>query len=278
MPAESVDKARSLSKREAELVSWFEAERLSTVRSADVRKALAWSQRATDQVLSSLAKKGWVRRMARGSYETILAETGGWSIPNPWAALSTWKQRYYVAFQSAAYELGLTPDRPSSVQTCVPVGAQRPRAWDGMPIILIYTPSFAADGIRVDQLHKFPVWIATKEKVIVEAAANPGRVGGVLGLARILNRASKDLGWNNVVSLAAEHPNGRPALRRMATLMEILGIDVPRILGSAARARPGESPLFLADRRSHGAQGARNQNWQVIVNIDPTSIEDELRR
>ena len=112
----------------------------------------------------------------------------------------------------------------------------------------------------------------------IQAAANPGRVGGVLGLARILGRASKDLVWNDVVSLAAEHPNGRPALRRLATLIEILGIDVPRILERAAHARPGESPLFLADRRTHGAQGARNQDWQVIVNIDPASIEDELRR
>jgi len=137
--------ARTLSRREAELVSWLEAERRPSV-SLPVKQTLDWSDSVARNTLSRLAKKGWLRRTARGRYETILAETGGWAVPNPWAALSTWAQRYYVGFKSAAYEHGLTPDRPGSVQTCVPTGAKRPRAWDDIPILLIYLPKFDPAG------------------------------------------------------------------------------------------------------------------------------------
>ena len=278
MAPKSVETTRTLSKREAELVGWLEAERVLAVTSADARNALGWSDKIADQVLSGLARKGWVRRTARGAYETVLADTGGWSLPNPWAALATWKQRYYVGFQSAAYELDLTPDRPASVQTCVPVGAKRPRAWDDVPIFLIYTTAFTTEGVTEKELHRFRVWIASAAKVLLDGAAYPGRMGGVLGLARVLDRGIDKVEWGDVVALAVAHPKGRPALRRLATLTELLGHAVPRLLRDAATAKSGDSLIYLADRRTHGAQGTRLAQWQVVVNIDPAVIQDEVRR
>src|SRR5262249_37227609 len=131
-------RARTLSRRESELISWLEAERRPSVSLPEVKQTLGWSDSVARNTLSRLAIKGRLRRPARALYETIRAETGGWSIPNPWAALSTWGQPYYVGFKSAAYENGLTPDRPGSVQTCVPTGAKRPHAWGDVPIALIY--------------------------------------------------------------------------------------------------------------------------------------------
>jgi hypothetical protein len=57
-------------------------------------RAFPWPSTAVHDVLSRLQRKGWLRRTARGRYETILAETGGFAPPNPWAALSTWGQSY----------------------------------------------------------------------------------------------------------------------------------------------------------------------------------------
>src|SRR6266508_1042978 len=105
-------------------------------------EVLAWPSKRTREVFARLARKGWLRRHARGRYETILAETGGWAPPNPWAALSLWQQPYYVGFQSAAFEFGLTPDRPAEVQACVTVGAKRPHAWADVPIELVYLRTF----------------------------------------------------------------------------------------------------------------------------------------
>ncbi len=270
--------ARTLSRREAQLIGWLEAERRLSVSLAEVRETLGWTDSVARNSVSRLAKKGWLRRTARGRYETVLAETGGWSIPNPWAALSTWEQPYYVSFKSAAYEHGLTPDRPGSVQTCVPIGARRPQAWHDIPILLIYAPKFTSGGTEIRTLHGFGVRIATAEKLLVDGANLPGRLGGVLGLARVVDRAAGRVDWKTVVELAKASSRGRVSLRRLASLLEILKHEMPEPLARAGTARPGESWLFLGERSTYGARGPRLPQWQVVVNLDPDVILEEAQR
>ncbi len=269
---------RTLSKREAELFNWLEAERRLSISLPEVRRTLGWSDSVARNTLSRLAKKGWLRRTALGRYEAVLAETGGWSVPNPWAALSTWRQRYYIGFKSAAYEHGLTADRPGSVQACVPTGARRPLSWSDIPIVLIYLPKFDSVGTQTRKLHQFEVEIASPEKILVDGASLPGRMGGVLGLARVVDRAANQVDWATVVQLTTASPRGRVSLRRLAALLEILGREVPDPLANGATARPGESALFLGDRRTYGARGERLPRWQVIVNVDSAAVLDEVRR
>src|SRR5436309_16106666 len=100
---------RSLSKREAELVGWLEAERRRVISSSEVAEAFHWSSPTVWSLMSGLARKGWLKRTAKGSYEVLLAESAGFSPPDPWPALAQWSRPHYVGFRSAAYEQGLTP-------------------------------------------------------------------------------------------------------------------------------------------------------------------------
>ncbi len=86
---------RTLGTREGAVVAWLEAERRPVVSVQDVAEVFPWTSTAVHDVLSRLQREGWLRRTARGRYETILAETGGFAPPDPWAALSTWGQSYY---------------------------------------------------------------------------------------------------------------------------------------------------------------------------------------
>ena len=183
---------RSLSKQEAQAVTWLEAERRATVTPDDVAEALGWERPTIRKVLARLAEKGWLIRVAQGRYQTVLAETGGFALPNPWAALSLWQQRYYVGFQSAAYEHALTPDRPGDVQVCVPYGARRPRAWAEFPIALIWQRGFSAIGATERDLHCFRVWIASPAKLLVDAVS-PSEIhlapGGALTIENTTDEA-----------------------------------------------------------------------------------------
>lgn len=267
---------RTLSKREAELVGWLEGERRRSVSAADVRSTLGWSDSATRNVLSRLAKKGWLRRTARGRYETVLAETGGWSVPNAWAALSSWEQRYYVGFKSAAYERQLTPDRPGTVQACVPVGAKRPVAWEDVPIALVFMRTFDDAGVGTEQVHGFSVRMGSVEKVLVDGSTGLGRMGGLLGFARVVERSINRVNWQKVVTLAEKR--GNVGLRRIAALLDLLGRQIPEPLAVAATARPGDSTIFLGDRKTYGTRGERLPRWQVVVNVDPEVIREEVVR
>ena len=72
-------------------------------------------------MLRRLAQKGRLQRVAQGSYEPLLADTGGIALHNPWAALAAWSAAHYVSFAAAAYELGLTPGRPAMIAVCAAV-------------------------------------------------------------------------------------------------------------------------------------------------------------
>ena len=270
--------ARTLSKREAEVVGWLEAERRSSLTGAELRATLGWSDSITWHGLSRLAHKGWLHRTARGRYETVLAETGGWHVPNPWAALGAWKQRYCVGFKSAAYEHGLATDRPGAVQTCVPVGAKKPLACNDGPIVLVFRPKFYDEGVRVEGLHGFEVRIASAEKIPVDAGGLPGRIGGLPGLSRVVDRAFDLADWEEVAELGTACSRGKAGLRRIAALLELLGHAVPEGLAEAATAGPRESLLFLGERRVYGARGKRLPKWQVVVNIDPSVIDQKVSR
>jgi predicted transcriptional regulator of viral defense system len=270
--------ARTLGPREGQVLAWLEGERRHSVTVEEAAAALGWTNKRAREVLARLTRKGWLKRLARGRYETVLAETGGWALPNPWAALSLWRQPYYVGFQSAAFDVGLTPDRPGAVQACVPVGAKRPRAWEDMPIELIYLRTFTLEGTEQKTLHQFSVVIASMEKLLLDAAALPARVGGIFGLARIVDRALDRTDWKRVAELASTNRRGSAALRRLAATAEVLGRPVPPPLATHARTETGESPLYLAERRIFGNRGQRLDRWQVVANVDPDALREEVTR
>jgi predicted transcriptional regulator of viral defense system len=270
--------ARTLSPREAKVVAWLESERRRSVCTTEIAERFHWPAQSVWHTASSLARKGWLTRTARGRYETVLADTGGWALPNPWAALGTTGLRCYVGFQSAAHERGLTPDRPGSVQVCVPPGTNRPKAWAAIPITMIFLRSFAPAGTERVQLHGFQITLARPEKILIDAAGLPGRIGGIHGLARVLDRAHPNLNWGLLTDLGEQAVRGRAALRRIAALLEILDLTIPPTLAKHARARPGESLLYLGERRIFGAHGTRLPRWAVLDNIGAPALREEILR
>ena len=271
--------SRTLSPREGAVVAWLEAERKLVVAVDDVATSFPWNRDAINDVLSALERKGWLRRTARGRYETILAETGGFAPPNPWAALSTWGRPYYVGFQSAAYELNLTPDRPAVAQVATPVGARAPKAWAEQPIVLIPMRAFSLEGVVDYDRRGIEIRLAGTERVLVDSAALPARVGGPQGLARIVTRAAPNADWKLVATLAGERPSGGAGLRRLAATLELAGEDVPVELAAAAGgAAVGASYLYLGERRLHGTHGRRLPQWAVVDNVGTEALREEVAR
>ncbi len=197
---------RTLSRREAELVSWLEVERPKSVSLAEIASALDWPQKRTYNVASRLAKKSWLHRTRAGHYEPLLGESAGILVPDPWVALTSWKVPYYVALASAAYEHNLIPDRPGAVQVCVSVGTAEPSGWKELAITLVPRRAFQLDGSQLTEAHGVAVRLAGIERVLLDGATMPGRVGGVFGLARIVNRGAEQADWRRFV-----HWRRRPA-------------------------------------------------------------------
>jgi predicted transcriptional regulator of viral defense system len=270
--------ARTLSRREAELVSWLEVERPKSTSLAEISSALDWPQKRTYDVTSRLVKKGWLHRTRAGHFEPLLGESAGILVPDPWTALASWQVPYYVALASAAFEHNLIPDRPGAVQACVPVGTAAPAGWRELTIALVPRRAFQLDGSELTESHGVTVRIAGMERVLLDSAAIPGRVGGAFGLARIVDRGGEQVDWRRFVELAEKSSRGIAAARRIAALLEVLNQEAPPALAKFASAKKGVSPIYLGSTRAHGRRGEILPRWCVQLNVSPEALREEVGR
>ena len=270
-------RGRTLGGLEAQVVAWIEVQRPALVDADSVVGVFGWPRERALATLRRLARKGWLSRTVGGRYEPLPGSSGGWAVANPWAALASWQASYYVGFASAAYEQGLTPDRPGAVQACVAFGRKRPKAWAGLPIVLVYLRTFALDGTATETVHGFGVRLSRLERTLVDCAGIPARAGGALGLTRIVSRGLERADWPAVIGLARELKYGRAAARRIAALIEVLGLEIPGPLAEFATAHPGEQALYL-DGPSRGRRGQRLARWQVVLNVPAEALLEEVER
>jgi len=266
---------RTLGSRQAELVSWLEAERRRSITSREVIDQFAWTEPMASNLLSDLAKKHWLRRVARGVYEFLPAETGGFPVDDPWPALAGWKAKHYVAFRSAAYQHGLTPDRPGRVQVAVPIGVHRPRAWGSTPIVLLHQRDYSNAGLQAAAVAGWQVRLSDPERTTLDGAIQPKRMGGVPELARVLTRAHRSLDWSAVLTYATKLRRGRTGLRRLGALTDLLELAHPKDLDGAV-GQP-RSRLYLGETATYGAAGRVLKPWNVVDNVGPR-VRGELNR
>ncbi|SRR6266566_1806334 len=267
--------ARTLGVRQAEVVGWLEAERRRSITSREVVDHFAWAEPAASNVLSDLAKKHWLRRVARGIYEFLPAETGGFPVDDPWPALAGWKAKHFVAFRSAAYQHGLTPDRPGRIQAAVPLGVHRPRAWGSTPIVLLHQREYSDVGLRVEAVAGWQVRMSDPERTVLDGAIQPKRMGGIPELARVLARAHPHLDWPAVFLYATKLRRGRTGLRRLGAMADLLELSHPEEL-EVAVGQPN-SRLYLGETATYGAAGPVLKPWNVVDNVGP-GVRAELNR
>lgn len=270
--------ARTLGPLEAQVVSWLEVERPSAVTVDDVSATFGWSKQRVYGLLWRLTRKGWLQRTTAGRYEPLLADTGGVALPNPWAALAMWTPPYYVALASAAYEQQLTPDRPAAVQACVPFATRKPKGWGDLSIALVRRRHFSLAGTDERRIHGHPIRTAGTEKILIDAASIPGRVGGVFGLAQIVSRAIEQADWKVFCRLAADAPRGRAASRRLAGVSELLGYEVPAELAAFAESTRKDALVYLGAVSTHGRRGSIMSRWRVMANVSAEALREEVRR
>ena len=84
-------------------------------------------------------------------------------------------------------------------------GAER---LEGVAITLVPRRAFQLDGSQLTEAHGVAVRLAGIERVLLDGATMPGRVGGVFGLARIVDRGAEQADWRRFVQLGEEDQPG----------------------------------------------------------------------
>ncbi len=267
-------RSRPLSKNEAHLVSQLEFEDKKLV-DLDIIERLAGVDRNSANILATrLVKKGWLARVRKGMYQFIPAQMGGYERHDWFMVLQAVRPPYYLSFLAAAYQHGLTTQRPALAQIATPrfIRAGYLTAQRGMEQVVIGEQRFF--GMRSETRDGLTINIAEPEKAVVDCVHVVNKSGGIMEVARIVQGAARRLDVATLVDYALRMDN-KALLQRLGYLLELAGADRDSADLRRLRASVGRRRAYLGTPALNGRKGAFVATWGLIDNVGPRRLLGE---
>jgi predicted transcriptional regulator of viral defense system len=255
-------------------------ENLGPIFTTDQAYALALEQALsksrTRQVLSALAKSGWITRLKRGVY---IIQTPAFAAENlnPFAIATALVQPLAISHWSALAHHGFTNQIPAMVQASTPSKvitpemragtAYRPR---GRAVWRVLNIEFEFIQIRKKQFFGFntewvtswnKVSITDPERTVLDMVAHPEIFGGITVAIETLNAHIDSLNISQLVSYALRYDMGS-VIKRMGWILESLGISSDQ-LGPLQTLSVKNN--YLLDGR--GPKKGEIDRWNILRNI-----------
>lgn len=260
----SISPPRTLSERESYLLSSLSAAGRTVFTVRDARAILEESDAGVRKILHRLHRKRWVRRLERGTYLILPLAAG----PEPrWAEheyliASSLVEPCYLAYATALSYYGYT-ERPLSPVIIATTRRKRPVTIDGVTYRFVTQPPHKFFGYTSISLMDSTIWVAEREKAIVDGLDRPDLVGGVLEAAKGLWFGSGELDWERLVTYALRLES-LAAARRLGFWLELLGLADDRLL---SRLKVGRGHSYARLEPAGPERGPRNPRWRLIVNV-----------
>ena len=256
----------AISKQEINFLSTLASTRKNIFTFEDARVFWSTSSR-TANALSRLARKGWIKRLDRGTYLIVPLEAGPeqtWSesglviapyLVNPAA----------VAYWSALHYWNMTEQIPQTtfVQTTVrkqsmTLFGQEFRFITVRPERFFGTYERTADDRRII--------VTDQEKTLLDAAARPDLSGGIVQLSQAMKAASSNLDWEKLDTYL-EKWGGGTVVKRLGYLLEGSALNVPGTEQRLIRWRNMLSAGISLLEPGSQARGPVVTRWRLQVNI-----------
>jgi predicted transcriptional regulator of viral defense system len=250
---------------ELRAISRAAKERLLTVAVA----AETWGvpARTAATRLASLAARGWIARVRRGLYYVLPVQAGTDVVAeDPWVLADALFAPCYIGGWSAAEHWGLTEQifRSTFVFTAANI-RRREQVALGTTFHLTRVPRARVESVSTVWRGGVRVCVASPERTLVDALADPARVGGFRHLAEIF-LAYRESPHASEATLAAElRANGNGAAHKRAGLLaEHLWPTAGTLTRQAIAGRTaGVVRLDPAVRR----RGRMSRRWGLWINV-----------
>ena len=259
-------RARSLSKTEAGLVSQLEFEGELIIDLDTIQRLTGLNRNSARILATRLVKKGWLARVRRGMYQFVPAQMGGYERQDWFMVLQAVRAPYYLSFLSAAYHYGLTPQRPTLAQIATPrlIRARYATPEHGIEQVVIGEGRFF--GMREEARDGLTITIATPEKAVIDCLDAVKRCGGILEVARIVQRAARRLDVATLVDYAVR-VGTKTLSQRLGYLLELAGVDAEGRDLRRLKATLGRRRAYLASVSMYGRKGSFVPRWGLIDNV-----------
>ena len=225
----------------------------------------------TRKRLAHLQKKGWLKRLERGTYLIVPLEAGperSWS-EHALVIAAHLLQPSAVAYWSALHYWRLSEQAPRVV--FVQSTARKSTAEKQVLgvtyrfITVVERKFFGRQRERID--HKV-YFVTDKEKTLLDCLDRPDLAGGLVEVIRALRIAASEFDWDRIDAYAGRLKVGA-VLKRLGFLTEELGLAIPdreeRLSRWSSGITAGISKLDPSTPRKEHRIDSR---WRVRVNLD----------
>ena len=255
---------RTLGARESYLLSSLSAAGFTVFTVQDAVALLGEPPATVHTLLSHLAAKGWLERLARGKYLILPLEAGpeGRYGEHEYLVAARLVQPYYLAYATALHHYGYTELRPPAVHIAT-TARKQPLTVMGVHYCFVTLSQHKFFGLAQATMAGQPVIFSDRGKTVVDSLDRPDLAGGAIEAAKALWFGQDELDLEQVVAYGRRLGN-RVALRRLGFWLERLERGTPALL-EQLEDRQGHSYARLDTRGPAG--GPRHPRWRLIVNV-----------
>jgi predicted transcriptional regulator of viral defense system len=258
---------RTLGATESRLLNHLAAEGQVIFTTAQARAILGKGSQDINKLLHQLTRKRWLLRLEKGKYLLLPLEAGieGLYSVHEFVIAAHLVQPYCVAYASALSFHALSDVLPRVVfvaTTCRKAEVTVEELGLRFRFITLAPQRFF--GIQTVTIEEQPVHITTPSKTLVDGLDRPDLCGGIVELAKGIERYSRDgTDWAQLTADAQQLGN-RTVFKRLGYLVEVLGLEVGGWLDRwQGEISVGET---LLDPR-HERRGVYHAKWNLRVNV-----------
>ena len=235
----------------------------STFTFEEAKEVLGADASVARVIISRLEKKGWIERIEKGKYLIIPlgAESGKYTV-HEFVVGSMLIKPCFVSYWSALQFHGLTEQIPSRVFLQSPTrrGEQKVSVFGVSYKIVRITPR-KFFGAKTEWIEETAINITDREKTIIDCLDKPQNCGGVIEVAKALNRTDLD---EVKVNEYLTRFSSSAVIRRLGFLLDLLGkpITLP----------PIDTRNYVKLDPTMPDTSSRNAKWRLLVNLDDNTL------
>src|SRR5580692_7712957 len=267
---------RSLSTQESKVILALTERGRREATRAEIVDLLGVSDKAADNVIESLRRKGWLERATWGEYLLVPPEQGPDALgdSNLLALASRIADPYYIGFGSAAAHYGLTTQHRSVIFVVTPVRL-RAREVGESRVRIVNLSDKKFFGFEPVDVLGYKVMISDREKTAIDCIDRPALAGGVGEVATILATASRRFDWSRATDYLKRMESGA-LVRRFGWFADHVKADMPADFRDRLLAMTGHSTrAWLGPAPDHSVPHAigYDETWRLYVNVTREELQ-----
>lgn len=253
-------KEKSLSKREYGIISELTLRKINIIFVDEASKIFKIKKERLWNIFYRLEKKGWLERIEKGKYMIVPFQAKkGW-LEHPFVLASNLIKKYYISYRTALAHHGLTEQIPVYVYiaTTERKGKLEYKLQNYIfKFVKINKNKFF--GFKTELIDKKKVFIAEKEKAIIDCLDKERYAGSIIEVAKALSQNKINL--KKLKSYGLKMHNAS-LIRRLGYLLELIGKNSSGLKKHIGKHRDIYLSSVLPKKTTE-----RNKGWGLIINV-----------